>query len=185
MHVGERVRRLRGDAKALPRRHGRLALAVAVDVAVEAAVGDVLVDQHGHLDLEAAPEQLHDVPVVDLREDQHLPGELLELLLVHQPGLLDGNRGAVGGDAPVDDAVASSAEDPRLVEVARGLLDLLLGEDLECHAGAGQGIQLMLKEEATVLLEEPLLCSEHPPLLNTQVCREAQQDHQEHANAYT
>lgn len=35
-----RVRRLRGDAKALTRRHGRLALAVAaVDVAVEAAVG--------------------------------------------------------------------------------------------------------------------------------------------------
>lgn len=49
-------------AKALTRRHGHLGLTfaiAAVDVAVQAAVADVLVDQHGHLDLEAASEQLH------------------------------------------------------------------------------------------------------------------------------
>jgi hypothetical protein len=63
---------------------------------------------HGHLDLEAA--SLHDVPVVDLRlrEYQDFLGELLELLLVQNPGLLDGDGGAVGDDATIDNAVTSS-----------------------------------------------------------------------------
>lgn len=119
-----------------------------------------------------------------LGEDEHLPGELADLLLLHAPRPLDGHGGAVGEDALVDNALASAAEDPCLGEPVGGLAHLLLGEDLERDA-AGVGAQLLLQDEAAVLLEEAPLCSKQPLLLEPHVCGEAGNQQQEHADAHT
>jgi hypothetical protein len=86
------------------------------------AVRDELVHQHGD---QAAAEELDDVLVVDLRQDQHLPAELL-LLLVDGHAPLHGHLYVVAllNSFPVADHLS-------LIEHVCGLLQLFFGEYLE------------------------------------------------------
>jgi hypothetical protein len=125
-----------------------------------------------HLHLQAAAKQLDDVPVVDLGEDEHLPGELLGLSLLHHLGLLDGHHRTVRKYTSVDNAVAAAAEDLVSGEVVGGLLELFGGEYLEPAGGISGsstvGPHLLLQDDASIVLEEPLLCSDELALLQPQ-----------------
>lgn len=44
-------------------------------------IGDELVDQDGHPGLKAAPQEVDDIPVVDLGQDGDLVDEVLDLVL--------------------------------------------------------------------------------------------------------
>nr|CAB3451435.1 unnamed protein product [Digitaria exilis] len=161
------------DSAAIRRRVSKI---LPVDVMVESAVGDELVDEHRHFHFEAAAKQLDDVPVVDLGEDEHLPRELFGLGLLHHLGLLDGHHRLVLEHALVHDAMPAAAEDLVGGEVVGRLLELLVGEYPEptCSgAGVAVGAHLLLEDDTPVLLEEPLLCSDELPLLEPQVEPEA------------
>jgi hypothetical protein len=130
MEVGQRLGGLVGDPQASVQRN--VLPVVTVDEIKQRAVGDELVDEHGDLDLEAAAEELDDVPVVDLGQDEHLLAELFLLLLVDRHAPLHGDLGAaLLQDSLVDGPVAAVAEHSLRVEAGRGLLQLFFGEDGE------------------------------------------------------
>jgi hypothetical protein len=102
------------------------------------------------------PVELDDVPVVHLREYEHLLAELppLPLVVGGDPAPLDRHGSPVLEVATVHGAVA---EHEALVELAGHVLQLLLGEEREGVPLALARFHLLEEEQIAVLLEvEPI-----------------------------
>ena len=90
-----------------------------MQVLVEVAIRDELVNKQGQLSLEAEPQELHNISVVDLGENDNFVDEVFHVALESE--FLDGHDLTVGEHALVDGALASLSEDSILVEAVGGL----------------------------------------------------------------